>query len=370
MKTIAFHLNCLCLGGAERVVSNLANRFAKEGYKVYIATEWYDEKEYSLDEKVKRIHVGLRKEDEKRNRIAKFILRVKYLKEFVNEYKPDVLVSFAHRANYRALMAAGKSKTPVIVCVRANPAGLYDGFFDEIQKKWLLPKASGAVFQTKEQREFFAPFLQDNSAIILNPVNDRYLEYSRAECAEKMVVQHARLVDCKNQEMLCRAFIKVHDKHPDYKLRIIGGDSHDGTMEKLYSIIDENNAREYIDIYGESDSPEKELSKAEIYAFTSNHEGMPNAVLEAMVMGLPVISTDCPCGGPKELIENGKNGLLIPVGDENALEDKINYLIENKDIASQMGKEASKIREMVDEDYVFAQWKKYFEGVIDEAKKR
>ena len=155
MKSIAFHLNCLVQGGAERVVSNLANQFAKEGIKVYVATEWYDEDEFELDERVTRVHVGLRPEDEKKNRITKFFLRIRYLKEFVKEYHPDVLVAFAQRANYRALMAAGKSDIPVVISIRTDPVGHYDALSDKIQIKWLFDRAAGCVFQTTGQREFF-----------------------------------------------------------------------------------------------------------------------------------------------------------------------------------------------------------------------
>ena len=142
MKKIAFHLNTLCQGGAERVVTNLANQFAKEGYEVYVATEWYDENEFVLDPRVTRVHVGLKDEDASKSRVTKFLLRIKYLKEFVHKVNPDVLVAFAHRANYRALMAAGNSKVPVVISIRINPIGYYDAFTDKIQIKWLFPKAA------------------------------------------------------------------------------------------------------------------------------------------------------------------------------------------------------------------------------------
>lgn len=147
MKSIAFHLNCLCQGGAERVVSNLANQFAKEGYKVYVATEWYDKDEFELDPRVTRVHVGLREDDERKNRIVKFLLRVRYLKEFVKEYKPDVLVAFAHRANYRALMAAGNSNIPVVISIRINPIGYYDAFSDSVQIRWLFQRLQDACIK-------------------------------------------------------------------------------------------------------------------------------------------------------------------------------------------------------------------------------
>lgn len=364
MKKIAFHLNCLCQGGAERVVSNLANQFAKEGYKVYVATEWYDKNEFELDERVTRVHVGLREEDEKKNRITKFLLRVKYLKEFVKEYQPDVLIPFAHRANYRALMAAGNSKVPVVVCVRTDPVGHYDHFTDKIQIKWLFPKASGAVFQTTGQRDFFKPYLQNNSTVILNPINSKYFGVKHPEVKEKAVVHHARLIDFKNQPMLCRAFIRVHEKHPDYVLKIFGPDSKDGTKEILERIIKENNAENYIFLMGASNELEKEIPKGEVYAYSSIWEGMPNSLLEAMAMGMPVVATDCPCGGPRTIIRNEENGLLIPMKDEDALVEGICRLIEDKDLAKRLGKEASRIEEIGNTRVIFEQWRDFLEKVV------
>ncbi|MBE5828308.1 MAG: glycosyltransferase family 4 protein [Butyrivibrio sp.] len=363
MKSIAFHLNCLCQGGAERVVSNLANQFAKEGYKVYVATEWYDKDEFELDPRVTRVHVGLREDDERKNRIVKFLLRVRYLKEFVKEYKPDVLVAFAHRANYRALMAAGNSNIPVVISIRINPIGYYDAFSDSVQIRWLFPKAAGCVYQTKEQKDFFKPYLQDNSRIIMNPVNPKYFGNPLPEVREKAVVHHARLVDFKNQPMLVRAFLKVHKKHPDYVLRIYGPDSGDGTKEILEKLIKDNQAEGYVLLMGGSNSLEKEIPKGEVYAYSSDYEGMPNSLLEAMAMGMPVVSTDCPCGGPREVIRDGENGFLIPVGDEDALADRICRLIEDKELARRFGENARKIEEIASVDAIYNQWKDYLEEI-------
>ncbi|MBQ8030417.1 MAG: glycosyltransferase family 4 protein [Butyrivibrio sp.] len=363
MKSIAFHLNCLCQGGAERVVSNLANQFAKEGYKVYVATEWYDKDEFELDPRVTRVHVGLREDDEKKNRIVKFLLRVKYLKEFVKNYKPDVLVAFAHRANYRALMAAGNSDIPVVISIRINPIGYYDAFSDHVQIKWLFPKAAGCVYQTQEQKDYFKPYLQDNSRIIMNPINPKYFGNPLPEVREKAVMHHARLVDFKNQPMLVKAFLKVHEKHPDYVLKIFGPDSQDGTKEILEKLIRDNKAENYVFLMGPSNSLEKEIPKGEIYAYSSDYEGMPNSLLEAMAMGMPVVSTDCPCGGPRTVIRDGENGFLIPVGDEDALADRMTRLIEDKELQKKFSDNARKIQEVASIDAIYKQWKDYLEEV-------
>lgn len=361
MQKIAFHLNSLQQGGAERVVSNLANRFAKEGYEVVIATEWYGTDEFALDQKVRRVHVGLTKEDENRSRISKMLRRIWYLRRFMKKEKPDVVVAFTRGVLYRALAAGIGTGIPVVISVRTDPVGHYDKKADKLRIPLLFPHAAGCVFQTEGAKAFFAPYLQENSRIILNPLNPKYVGVPEPAVRTKDVVQSGRLVDFKNQPMLIRAFLKVHEKHPDYTLKIYGPDSKDGTKEILESIIHENHAEDYVKLMGGSNTLEKDLADAALYAFSSDWEGLPNALMEAMALGLPVVSTDCPCGGPKTLIEDGVNGLLVPIMDEKAMTDGILRLIEDRELAERLGREARKISERANEDAVFEQWQTYLQ---------
>lgn len=364
MRKILFHLNCFEQGGAERVVSNLVNQLVLEDYEVIAATQWQGEVEFTLDERVRRIHVGLRKEDERKNRLVKIILRFQYLRDLIKAEKPDVIISFTRRPNYRALISAWGLKVPVIPAVRQDPKSYYNSVADKLLIPILYPRAAGCVFQTLEQMESFPKGLQKRSTVILNPVNDKYVGVPRPETIEKTVVQSGRIVDFKNQAMLLNAFLKVHEKHADYDLKIYGGDSFDGTWEKLQAIIRENHAEGYIHLMGPSDSLEKELPRAAVYAFSSDYEGMPNALIEAMALGMPVVATDCPCGGPRTLINHEENGLLIPVGDEKAMEEGINRLIEDRILAERLGKEARNVSKRVNGAAVLAQWKEYIEKVL------
>lgn len=361
MQKIAFHLNSLQQGGAERVVSNLANRFAKEGYEVVIATEWYGTDEFALDQKVRRVHVGLTKEDENRSRISKMLRRIWYLRRFMKKEKPDVVVAFTRGVLYRALAAGIGTGIPVVISVRTDPVGHYDKKADKLRIPLLFPHAAGCVFQTEGAKAFFAPYLQENSKIILNPLNPKYVGVPEPAVRTKDIVQSGRLVDFKNQPMLIRAFLKVHEKHPDYTLKIYGPDSKDGTKEILESIIHENHAEDFVKLMGGSNTLEKDLADAALYAFSSDWEGLPNALMEAMALGLPVVSTDCPCGGPKTLIEDGVNGLLVPIMDEKAMTDGILRLIEDRELAERLGREARKISERANEDAVFEQWQTYLQ---------
>lgn len=364
MKKIAFHLNCLEQGGAERVVTNLAHQFAKEGYEVYIATEWQGENEFAIDSCIKRVHVGLLEKDEKKGRIIQFLLRIKYLRKFILKEKPDIVIAFAQRANYRALMASVGTKCPVIISIRTDPVGHYDALSDKIQIPLLFPRAAGCVFQTKGQQEFFPKETQKKSRIILNPINEKYLNRPKPVVRKKTVVQSGRLVDFKNQLMLIKAFVEVHKKYPDYDLKIYGPDSKDGTKELLEACIAENQAESYVTLMGGSDSLEKDLIDATVYAFSSDWEGLPNALLEAMALGLPIVATDCPCGGPATVMKNGENGLLIPVGNQKAMEEGIIRLIEDPALAEYLGNNARKISEVANGNAIFIQWRDYINSLI------
>ena len=110
---------------------------------------------------------------------------------------------------------------------------------------------------------------------------------------------------------------------------------------------------------------EKDLADAALFAFTSDWEGLPNALMEAMALGLPIVATDCPCGGPRTIMTDAVDGLLIPIKDEQALIDGINRLIENPDLAERLGMEARKIADRANGQAVYEQWRDYIEELCE-----
>jgi len=235
VRKIMFHLNSLGKGGAERVVSLLANEFVKNDVEVVIATEWHADEEYEVDSKVKRIHAGLSKEDETASRLAKQWIRIRNLRKVLLEERPDVLISFCVKANYRAMMASTGTKIPVIVSVRNDPKIDYVGRANGVMNKLFLNRASGCVFQTQEAKEFFDEVLQKKSRIICNPVNEKYLKAEKKAPLKKIVCV-GRLVAQKNQMLLVNAFEKILEKYPDYHLYLYGDGSDDECKMNFYSM--------------------------------------------------------------------------------------------------------------------------------------
>ena len=117
----------------------------------------------------------------------------------------------------------------------------------------------------------------------------------------------------------------------------------------------------YPECHTECDSLEKDMADAALFAFSSDWEGLPNALMEAMALGLPIVATDCPCGGPRTIMTNEVDGLLIPIKDQKALEDGINRLIEDRPFAEKLGREARKIADKANGEAVYEQWRDYIE---------
>ena len=364
IKKIMFHLNSLGKGGAERVVSLLANEFVEKDIEVVIATEWYSEEEYELKPRVRRIHAGLSERDEEATRIGKQWIRIRNLRKIMKQERPEVVLSFCIKANYRAMMAATGTGIPVIVSVRNDPKTDYVGKINGIMNKLFMNRAAGCVFQTQEAKEFFDQTLQKKSTIICNPVNEKYLKAER-KAPQKKIVCVGRLVAQKNQMLLVKAFEKILEKYPEYQLYFYGDGSDDECKEELIRYVKgKENLQGYIHFMGLSSTLEKDMADAAMFVLPSNYEGMPNALMEAMALGLPVISTDCPCGGSRYWIIPGITGQLVPVKDRDAMAQAMEYYVRFPKEAEAMGRKAKERLEEATIDKIVAQWMAYIEQTL------
>lgn len=365
MKKILFHINSMGKGGAERVVAVLAKYFANDGYEVVLTTQWEAESEYEVDKKVRRISVGLSDEEESKGRIAKIFIRINKYRQVVKKEKPDIVISFCAKANFRSAYTLTGLNIPLLVSVRNDPKIDYEPY--KLATKYMQKKASGCVFQTKQAQSFFDNSFQEKSKIILNPLSDKFVsadEDINVLERKKVIVTVGRITEQKNQALLVSAFANIYKKFPEYQLWIFGGDSKDGSKEKIEKIISDNEIANRVIFKGLSNNIRDEIKDASIFVLPSDYEGMPNSLLEAMSIGLPVIATDCPCGGPDMMIQNEKSGLLVPIRDRKAMEKALVRLLEDKAFAEELGKEAIKIKDITHPDYIYKQWKEYVDEIL------
>lgn len=359
---ILFYIDNLQKGGAERVISNLSNYLIKDN-EIDIMLNSAKEIAYELNSNIKLIEID--KEKDIKNPILKNIRRLKMIKKEVRKEKPDVIISFLPTPSYRMLLLKKQLKRPIIVAERNNPEDEYSSFLDRMLMKKLYKKADGFVFQTNDQKKYFDKNIQNNSVVIFNPIKEEFMK-KNLEKKENIIINVGRLTEQKNQEMLINAFAKVYNEHKEYKLKIFG----QGPLkERLQKQIDNLNLNGKVILEGVSNNIKTELGKAKIFVMSSRFEGMPNALIEAMSQGLAAISTDCPCGGPKELIQNGINGFLIENDNEEELTYRLSQLLNDENMINSFSNEAEKIKENLRIDIISNQWKKYIDKIVNEYKR-
>ncbi len=356
MKRVALFISSLQKGGSERVMVNLAEYLHKNHYDVILVTQYKKEAEYDILPEIRRVYSEPEEHELKGGRIHNFIARFRKLRGIWKSYKPDVILSFLGKNNLMAIMTAAFLPTRVAVSVRGEPTLEYEGKLMQLLAKGLFLFADGIVLQTKRAYAFFPKVVQKKAIILSNPINPQFIKKRYIGEREDVIVAAGRLDENKNHAMLIHAFAKIANEYPTMKLVIYGeGES----REKLEALVVEKELTDRITMPGSVTDLAERIGRARIFALTSNTEGMPNSVIEAMALGLAVVSTDCPCGGPATLIEDGVNGLLVPVGDAFALSDAFRRILSDPELEERLRENAYHITKELNPDKVNNEWKKY-----------
>ena len=360
MKKIALFISSLQKGGSERVMVNLAEYFYRQGTEVVVVTQYKKETEYDIIPEIRRVYSEPDEELLQGNRANKFMVRFRYLRNIWKTENPDVILAFLGKNNLMAIATSRFLPVKTVVSVRGEPTMEYEGRIMQSLAKVIFRFADGIVLQTQRAMEFFPKSVQRKAVVLPNPLNPLFLKKKQIAEKDNIIVAAGRLDDNKNHAMLIHAFARIASEYPNIKLIIYGEGE---CREQLERLIEEKELTDRITLPGSVTDIADRIAKARIFTLTSNTEGMPNSIMEAMALGIPVISTDCPCGGPATLIRDGENGLLIPVGDAYALADAMRQILSNPGLEHKLGEYAYKITEELTPEKVDNQWKKYLEQV-------
>ena len=337
--------------GAERVIAQLVNYFAAQGKQCSIVTLNDDEVFYKLDPSISVHPVGEKSE----NKLLDKLLRYRQVRKLVRKLQPDLVLSMPEEIGVYVLLALLGTRIPVYVSERNNPWVMPDVKVTRILRTLMYPFAKGLIFQTEMAKSFFPESIQRKGIVLKNPVDASRIPPQFKGQRETVIVAAGRLSEQKNMPLLLKAFARFSPNHPEFKLRIFGeGELREELMELSRSL----NIAEKVELPGRSTTLLEKMNSAAMFVLSSDYEGMPNVLLEAMCMGMPAISTDCPSGGPKELIRDGVNGLLVPVGDETALAAAMERMADPA-FAKQMADAAYEIREELTSQEVFVSWYRY-----------
>ena len=358
---LAFYIGSLNKGGAERVFVNLAEYFQNKGYQIVMVTQYRKEDEYVLAEGIRRVISDIPPEETTGSRAVNFYRRMSRLHRIWKKERPDLVLSCVGKNNFMAVVTTMFTKTKPVVSVVGEAKEEYPNRLMKALANLLFPFASGVILQTERSKSFFSQRVSRTSVILPNSLNPLFIrERFRGE-REKRIVSVGRLDANKNHEMMIRAFAGLAGRYREYTLTIYG----EGELrEHLQKLIASLGLEEKVFLPGVVPDVAERIEKAALFLLVSYSEGVSNALIEALALGLPVIATDVPSGGTQELIRHGENGLIIPPGDEEALKAAMERLLSDGEYAERLGEQAHKIQERLAPERVNRQWQEYFESIL------
>lgn len=348
---VLFYISTIRGGGAARVMVNIANGLATQGNNVFFVTNFPAEHEYALDKRIQRL--SLEEQERTGNMLVRNALRIRALRRILKKEKPTVGIAFMRENNFRFLLAAKGLPMKTIVSVRNDPTREYPGRVSRILAGRLYAEADGIVLQTEDAKACFSQQIQKKSRIIQNQVDEEFFQEYNAE--GQYILACGRLSPQKNYAMMLRAFSVVLRDYPGEQLRIYG----EGALkQQLESYAGELGISESVSFEGFTNRMADIYKNAKFLLMSSDFEGMPNVILEALASSVPVISTDCPCGGPRMLLVNGENGYLSPVRDELAFAERIKQMLSDEKAYLRMRDRAFQSAKRFRPEKVLQEWEK------------
>lgn len=358
MKRIVCVISSLVANGAERVMSLIINRAINEGIEVLLILVSSKKIDYEIDEK---IGIDFLCDKVNGKGLQAVYKRWKNLRSEIADYRPDAVLSFMTTCNIYSILSTIGLDIPVIISERNDPIRDCKGVRKRFARDLSYSFARGYIFQTDEAKKCFSQKIQKQAIVIPNPVKQK-LPLAVRNGAEKKIVAAGRLTPQKNYPMMLEAFALFHKSYPDFTLSIYGEGEE---KEKLVDLVNNLSLQDCVFFEGLVKDLHERTKTAYMFVMSSDYEGISNSLIEAMAMGLPCISTDCPCGGARFLIQDGISGILTPVGDVKALADAMCDMAESKDKADILGTNALRVRELLSEDKIIGQYFDYMRKIIE-----
>lgn len=343
---IAFFIDSMNgFGGAQRVISVLCNSFAREGAEVLLVTTGNTDKSvYPLESVKKYAYTG------NCGGVINKVKKLRAIRKTVKAFEPDVIVSFLTMTNILTILSMSFTKIPIIISERND--------FDKCTSKEKLlskifyPYANKMVVQTENIKQQLERFYKKRIEIIPNPLQEFSFEKTDYSASKKMIAV-GRITEQKNYPLMLEAFAAFLGERPEYCLHIYGA----GNMIETYQALAKKlNISEKVCFMGNKPNPLSLETDADMYVMSSDYEGMPNALAEAMSVGFPCISTDCDGGGAAFLIDNGVNGLLVEKGNPYQLTEAMKKIADDRVFAQEIGQNAKSLKDSLNVERITQMW--------------
>jgi GalNAc-alpha-(1->4)-GalNAc-alpha-(1->3)-diNAcBac-PP-undecaprenol alpha-1,4-N-acetyl-D-galactosaminyltransferase len=355
----------MAAGGAERVAATLVNAWAMRGFDVVLMPTFSGRGEcfYPLSPLTRLVYLADLTGSLNGRLLPSYVQRLRALRRFLREMRPDVVISFLPNVNVMMLLASFGLGLNTVVCERTDPFEMPVGRSLSVLRAILYPLASRLVVQTEAVARKFLALRRPVPAVTVigNPIPDEFavgvVPMQRLDAFPKRLLAVGRLSEEKRFERLIQTFALISHRHPDWILRIVGEGPERARLELLVAQLSLTGR---VELPGRRNDINAEFMSADLFVLTSRFEGFPNALLEAMASGLPCVSTDCP-SGPFEISEEGRAVLLVPVDDFSALESALDELMSNSMKRRELADLARRsVTQRFSLDRILERWNKVF----------
>lgn len=358
MSKLIFAIDTIGSGGAERVMVTLANYMVSKNHTVILVNADNNEPFYSIDSRVvlKKMNLNWNKSG-RFSMINRFRKKYKYLKTLFKKEKPDVVLAFLFNMEIPAILAAISTHNKIVVSVR-NSVNYYPKYV-RLFRKIYYPHIKGVVFQSVAVQQTYPFSKLKNSCVIMNPlmgsINSKFkpVDYT---LRNNWIINVGRLMPQKNQAILIKAFSQIIAKYPDLELHIFG----EGLLRNdLEQLIVNLNLSDKVFLEGNVPDAIVRNRNSKLFVMSSDHEGFPNALVEAMACGIPSLSSKFDTGVAEQLIQDGKNGFLFEVGNLQDLTSKLLRILDLGDELQDVSEHAVDIFDLVNRDCICHEWERY-----------
>lgn len=358
-------ISSLEMGGAERVMSELANHWVGRGWPVTMVMFSSDDMEpvFPLDPRVTQVRLDLfRVSRSPVSAVFNNVRRVVAMRRAIRATRPDIVLSFMNKTNVLTVLALTGSRVPVIVSEHTAPEGT-------IKLPWRLlrevayRRATFIVMLTPDALARMSAGIRRRGRVIPNPLPDRFA--SREVSTDvvgvgpddgPVIMGLGRLTPEKGFDLLIEAFARIADDWPTARL-VIWGEGRE--RERLERVRAEHRLEDRVDLPGATSAPEEVLPTASVFVLSSRLEGLPMVLIEAMALGRAVVAADCD-HGPRDIVRDGVDGLLVPVEDAPALADAIGRLLRDGGLRLRLASHAIEVRDRFAIAAVATQWELLF----------
>lgn len=355
--------------GAPKMIAWVSNQLSQNGNEVTLITLFSDIVEQKLDSNIHCISLNIARSKSriKRNTVQMFYL-IKKIKEVIDDIKPDCILSFLDASGYFLLWTNRffwrKRNIKMVISERGDPY-THSGLSSLVKNKW-MKYADVIVFQTEGAKKYYQEAIQKKGVVIPNPVvsEKKYVPVEYKDRKDQIVTAGRLFIEQKRQDLLLDAFQIVSQKHPEVNL-VIYGDGED--LEKIRELIE---IKKLNNVYlpGSVKNVKELIRDNKVFVLTSDYEGIPNSLIEAMEVGMPCVATDCSPGGAKTLIRDGINGFIVPRNDPKEIARKIILLLEDEALSDSIAREAVKICDVFSEANIAAAWNREIDKCVQSAK--